>query len=110
MGDTPRTINIVNLHQGKQGSKLDYIQLQSDFLLTLTTKFVHLANIDPSKIKGVDFPYHITLRDWDFKDKNKLPRIQKIEDQINLKAQASWSLFLYRESDGLLYVFKEIKL
>ena len=110
----PRTITINGLIQGNVSQMLDYIKLSSSYLLAVTQAFMQNASLTANFLKNPQkFPYHITLRKHVFlkKAKNKLQKIQKLENKINLKAVATWSLYLYeRDSAGNLSVVKEFPL
>jgi hypothetical protein len=106
-----KTISVKALVQGNQNQPLDYIQLSSSYLLTVTKAFMKNASIPSKYLKDPQaFPYHITLRNHVYVQnaQKKLKKIQKLERKIHLKAKASWSLYLYqRDDNGDLSVVKE---
>jgi hypothetical protein len=114
LGPAPRTITINGLIQGKQTQKLDYIKLSSSYLLAVTKAFMKNASVPQSYLKNPStFSYHITLRDHIFQTevKKKMNKIHSLQKMINLKAKASWSLFLYeKDEDGTLSKIEEFPL
>ncbi len=109
-----RTITIDGLVQGNVTSRLDYVKLSSSYLLAVTKAFMNNASVPMSFLKDPKtFTYHITLRDHTFQKNadKKLKKIQRLEKKINLKAKASWSLFLYeRDDNGDITPIKEFPL
>lgn len=109
-----KKITVVGLVQGTETQALDYIKLSSSYLLAVTKAFMKNASVPSSYLKDPQsFPYHITLRNHVFVQNvaKKMKKIQSLERKIQLKAKASWSLFLYkRDASGDLSVVDEFPL
>lgn len=101
-----KTVHIEKLLQGNSTTKekdLDYIKLSSDFFEDVTKAFMKKAKIDSKKYfkDPSTFTYHITLRQY-FNENNirsQLKAIHALQDKINLKAHAEWSLVLFSDEN-----------
>lgn len=112
--DKSKRITVVGLVQGTETQALDYIKLSSSYLLAVTKAFMKNASVPSSYLKDpLSFPYHITLRNHVFVQNvaKKMKKIQSLERKIQLRAKASWSLFLYeRDASGHLSIVDEFPL
>jgi hypothetical protein len=107
LGHASRNIGIVGLHQT---DNFDYIQLDSPFLLALTTDFVNRIGVSEEHVKGIDFPFHITLHKHNGQNDAHLGKIRHLEREIELDVKVNWVLYLYRSIDDELEVVKKIYL
>jgi len=93
---------------------IDYLKLQSPFLLALANAFVYEANVDQSQvIRPEVFPYYIRLRNNQFinNPQYQMGLANQLNTQITFNAPFKWSVCLYKkDSTGTLYLVAEIKL
>jgi hypothetical protein len=91
---------------------LDYLILTSSYLTTFGLKFLQLAGLPRSFVKGpkgtTGFTFHITLRDKTFdKSLDRLQRIHDVQDEnIDPRDNAGWFIGLYiKENDNPVQLY-----
>lgn len=100
----PKKIQVVRLIQGQRKQEIDYIELNSRFLMDLTQKFVQSQNLPISIVTGKNQSFRINLRKFKFSNDNKREKIHRLQYNINLDAQAKWSIGIYKLNEEKLDV------
>lgn len=93
----PRDIQVERLVQGRPKDPLDYIRIKSDFLHEFASEFAENQNLPKSIAAKKKLPLHIKLRNHIFTKPERLLKIQKLENNLNLHGNAKWTVAIFRK-------------
>jgi hypothetical protein len=102
-------VTISGLTRSGHHSQMASIGLQSDFLSDLSTRFIQRLGLSPKFLQDPKL-FSILLSTTTFKQKMQRKRIRVLQNIIDLKAKAKWSLFLYKRRGDTFHIIKEIRL
>lgn len=109
--NTPKKIDVEIL---VFGPRRDYIRMNSPYFYLFSKGFVEKVGQSARMVKNPKvFPYHIILRDHNFKSRKRdehLEKIQKLEREIDLAVDAQWSITVYARKDDRLEPVASVKL